>query len=70
MNDQVRRARVQELVEAVNTRDLEFFDALYHDDVVVHWPQSGEVIRGKDNIRQVSIGVGSRLSTVSKTGGC
>ena len=53
MNDQVRRARVQELVEAVTTRDLAFFDALYHDDVVVHWPQSGEVIRGKDNIRQL-----------------
>jgi hypothetical protein len=51
MNDQVRRARIVELVEAVNTRDMEFFDAIYHDDVVIRWPQSGEVIRGKENIR-------------------
>jgi SnoaL-like protein len=29
------------------------FDALYHDDVVIHWPQSGEVIRGKHNIREL-----------------
>jgi hypothetical protein len=23
---------------------MEPFDAIYHDDVVIHWPQSGEVI--------------------------
>jgi hypothetical protein len=34
-------------------RDLEWFDALYHHDVVIHWPQSGEVIRGKHNLREL-----------------
>jgi hypothetical protein len=38
------------LVDAINTRDLDTFDAIYHDDVVIEWPQSGEVIRGKHNI--------------------
>ena len=53
MDDQARRARIRQLVEAVNTRDMDYFDALYHDDVVIHWPQSGEVIRGRHNIRQL-----------------
>jgi hypothetical protein len=53
MDDQARRARVGQLVEAINARDKEWFDALYDDDVVIHWPQSGEVIRGKKNIREL-----------------
>jgi hypothetical protein len=56
MDDETRRASIQQLVEAINTRDMEYFDALYHDDVVIHWPQSGEVIRGKHNIRQLRQG--------------
>ena len=31
------------------------FDAIYHDDVVIEWPQSGEVIRGKKNIRELRL---------------
>jgi hypothetical protein len=53
MDDDARRASIQKLVESINTRDMEYFDAVYHDDVVIHWPQSGEVIRGKHNIRQL-----------------
>jgi hypothetical protein len=55
MDDQARRVEIRQLVEAVNTRDMEYFDALYHDDVVVEWPQSGEVIRGKHNIRELRL---------------
>jgi hypothetical protein len=55
MDDEARRATIRQLVEAVNTRDMEFFDALYQDDVVIHWPQSGEVICGKHNIRQLRL---------------
>ena len=51
MDDEARRARIRQFVEAINTAEMEVFDALYHDDVVIHWPQSGEVIRGKHNIR-------------------
>jgi ketosteroid isomerase-like protein len=52
-DDEARRAKAGQLVAALNARDLEWFDALYHDDVVIHWPQSGEVIRGKHNLREL-----------------
>ncbi len=55
MDDESRRARIRQIVEAVNTRDMEYFDVLYHDDVVIEWPQSGEVIRSKQNIRELRL---------------
>jgi hypothetical protein len=51
MDDEARRTSIRKIVEALNARDLDAFDALYHDEVVIHWPQSGEVIQGKANIR-------------------
>jgi hypothetical protein len=51
--DEARRATARGFVEAINTGDMDVFDALYHDDVVIHWPQSGEVIRGKKSIREL-----------------
>jgi ketosteroid isomerase-like protein len=53
MDDEARRVEIRQFVEAVSARDLEPLDAMYHDDVVVEWPQSGEVIRGKKNIREL-----------------
>jgi hypothetical protein len=53
MDDQARRARIGEFVAAINTGEMEVFDALYHDDVAIQWPQSGEVIRGKQHIREL-----------------
>jgi hypothetical protein len=53
MDDQARRLRIQQFVEAINAREMDLFDAIYHDDVVIEWPQSGEVIRGKKNIREL-----------------
>jgi ketosteroid isomerase-like protein len=55
MNDDATRARIRHFAEAINTADMEVFDAIYHDDVVIEWPQSGEVIRGKKNIRQLRL---------------
>ena len=55
MDDESRRAGIRRLVDAINTHDLEPFDAIYHDDVVIEWPQSGEVIRGKQNIRELRL---------------
>jgi ketosteroid isomerase-like protein len=52
MDDEARRVKIRRFVEAINTGEMEPFDAIYHDDVVVHWPQSGEVIRGKHKIRE------------------
>ena len=50
MDDQARRVRIQQFVAAINARDMDLFDAMYDDDVVIQWPQSGEVIRGKEKI--------------------
>jgi hypothetical protein len=52
MDDEARRVKIRQFVEAINAGEMEPFDAIYHDDVVVHWPQSGEVIRGKQKIRE------------------
>ena len=59
MDDELRRAGIRRLVEALNARDMEPFDAIYHDDVVIEWPQSGEVIRGKHNIRELRLAASS-----------
>jgi hypothetical protein len=53
MDDQARRVRIQQFVAAINAREMDPFDAIYHDDVIIQWPQSGEVIRGKKNIREL-----------------
>ena len=55
MNDEERRARIRQFAAAINTGDMEVFDSMYHDDVVIEWPQSGEVIRGKKNIRELRL---------------
>ena len=51
MDDEARRVKIRQFVEAINTGEMEPFDAIYHHDVVIEWPQSGEVIRGKHDIR-------------------
>jgi SnoaL-like domain len=53
MDDESRRATMRRLVEALNNREIEWFDRIYHDDVIVEWPQSGEIIQGKQNIREL-----------------
>jgi hypothetical protein len=55
MNDESRRAGIRRLVEAITTQEMEPFDTIYNDDVVIEWPQSGEVIRGKHNIRELRL---------------
>jgi hypothetical protein len=46
IDDESTRAGIRRFVEAANTGEMEPFDALYQDDVIIEWPQSGEVIRG------------------------
>jgi hypothetical protein len=55
MDDESRRAAIRRLVEAITAHDADTLDAMYHDDVVIEWPQSGEVISGKQNIRQLRL---------------
>ncbi len=44
---------VRRLVACINERRVEVMDELFHDDAVMDWPQSGEVIRGAVNRRGV-----------------
>lgn len=41
-----RRAQIERLVELINSDEEAELPDLYTDDVVVHWPQSGETVRG------------------------
>ncbi|MCU1436574.1 MAG: hypothetical protein JWR71_3299 [Pseudarthrobacter sp.] len=44
---------VERLIACINERHIEGMDELFHDDAVMHWPQSGEVVRGADNRRGI-----------------
>lgn len=55
MDDVSRRAGMNRLVAAINANEMEPFDAIYHDDVVIEWPQSGELIRGRQKIRELRL---------------
>jgi hypothetical protein len=47
LND--HRALFERIADLMNRRDWEAFDALFTDDYVEEYPQSGEVIRGRQN---------------------
>jgi ketosteroid isomerase-like protein len=40
-------------LSAINAGDREALDAVFTDDVVMEWPQSGERIRGDANRREI-----------------
>ncbi|MET3369206.1 UNVERIFIED_CONTAM: ketosteroid isomerase-like protein [Jeotgalibacillus campisalis] len=44
---------VKRLIHCINNRRIEVMDELFHDDAVMHWPQSGEVVRGAENRRGI-----------------
>ncbi|WP_364304944.1 nuclear transport factor 2 family protein [Paenarthrobacter nitroguajacolicus] len=44
---------VKRLIDCINDRHIEVMDELFHDDAVMHWPQSGEVVRGAGNRRGI-----------------
>ncbi|WP_181151814.1 MULTISPECIES: nuclear transport factor 2 family protein [unclassified Arthrobacter] len=44
---------VKRLIDCINDRHIEVMDELFHDDAVMHWPQSGEVVRGAENRRGI-----------------
>jgi ketosteroid isomerase-like protein len=47
------RAVVERFTEALAANDFDAQDALMHDDYVGRYPQSGEVIRGRENRRRI-----------------
>ena len=51
MSEQENRDTVERYFQALARHDLDTIDALLHDDFVEEYPQSGERIRGKQNLR-------------------
>jgi ketosteroid isomerase-like protein len=46
-------AIIRRLIDCINERDIDVMDELFNDDAVMHWPQSGEVVIGADNRRNI-----------------
>ena len=72
MEDQQTRAALEEhwsgsLADDLETA-LEKADLIYHDDVVVEYPQSGERILGRRNLR--ALREPTRPGSTSTSGGC
>jgi ketosteroid isomerase-like protein len=53
LNNEEMRAILDRYWEATVTQNLEKVHEFYHDDVVIEFPQSGERIRGKQNIYEL-----------------
>jgi ketosteroid isomerase-like protein len=47
------RETVQALIATLNAGDVDGMDAVFHEDAVMEWPQSGERIVGGDDRRSV-----------------
>lgn len=44
---------INRLIGCINDRHVEIMDELFHDDAVMNWPQSREVVRGAANRRGI-----------------
>jgi ketosteroid isomerase-like protein len=51
--EQTNRDVIERLIGCINNRDISVMDELFHEDAVMDWPQSGEVVRGGDNRRGI-----------------
>jgi len=52
MDDQTLRAALERHWNASDANDFEAEHDIYHHDAVLHYPQSGERIRGRRNIQE------------------
>ena len=62
MDNQEIRAALDHYWEATVARDIDRSHKIYHDDVIVEFPQSGERISGKRNIYELRAHYPSKLS--------
>lgn len=53
MSKAAHPACIDALVNAINASDLQALDAVFTEDVILEWPQSGERIRGGENRREI-----------------
>jgi len=47
------RETVEALIATLNAGDVDGMDAVFHEDAIMEWPQSGERIVGGDNRRGI-----------------
>lgn len=47
------RDTVEALIATLNAGDVDGMDAVFHEDAIMEWPQSGERIVGGDNRRGI-----------------
>jgi len=64
MGEAENRRAVERLVEGLNAKNVAIMNEVFVDDSVMSWPQSGEVVRGREN-RQVIYGAFPTLPTIT-----
>lgn len=53
MAQEANRQVVERLIACINERRVEGMDRLFHEDAVMDWPQSGELVIGGDARRAI-----------------
>jgi ketosteroid isomerase-like protein len=66
MDDRTMRAALRRHWDASDANDFNVEHEIYHEDAVLDYPQSGERIRGRRNIRRA--GPSSRTRSVLRSG--
>jgi SnoaL-like domain len=61
VSDQETRAKLDRHWSTAGDRDQEAAHEIYHEDCVVEWPQSGERVRGRANLRALRTAYPARL---------
>jgi ketosteroid isomerase-like protein len=54
MGERENRATIDLFLEAFESKDMTILDEVYADDAVQEWPQSGERIVGRANIKAIN----------------
>jgi ketosteroid isomerase-like protein len=55
-DEEIRHLLAEHWERHANLADFDAADAIYHDDAVVEWPQSGERFVGKETFRAMRQG--------------
>jgi ketosteroid isomerase-like protein len=53
MSEDANRRVIERLIDCINTRRVEIMDELFHEDAVMDWPQSKELVVGAANRRAI-----------------
>jgi ketosteroid isomerase-like protein len=53
MTEETNRRVIQRLIDCINDRNVAVMDELFHEDAVMDWPQSKEMVVGGDNRRAI-----------------